>query len=147
MKAVDDEAMWLMVRNSSPQSQTTVEQRRLLFRIWEQTRSVLKACKTARVSRGTFYYWKPRFDANGYTGLDEFESRVPHKPWRTPDHIVQQVIEIRLKNPTYGKHQIAKELAKVNPSVPPISANTVRRILIDGELWNTRSTDKEQENL
>ena len=58
---------------------STPQQRKLLFETWEATGSVTQACQTARVSRGLFYYWKSRFDAEGYAGLEEFESRVAHK--------------------------------------------------------------------
>jgi len=50
---------------------------------------------------------------------------------------------MRQKNPTWGKHKIAKELAEATQSIPVISPNTVRRILIDGGLWDAGIVKKD----
>lgn len=114
---------------------TTPQQRRLLFEVWEETGSVTAACRKAHVGRGTFYYWKPRFEEQGYAGLEEFASRAPHNPRRTAKEIEQRVIEMRGEHPEWGKYRIADELAKANSWVRVISPNTVRRILRAADLW------------
>ena len=117
--------------------QTTAQQRELLFETWEATGNVTEACRKAHVGRGTFYYWKPRFDEHGYAGLEEFESRAPKEPYRTPPDIEQKVIALRREHPKWGKKRIADELAKANNWVPLVWPNTVRRILEDASLWET----------
>jgi transposase len=114
---------------------TTAQQRKLLFETWEATGSVTQACRKAHVGRGTFYYWKPRFDEQGYAGLEEFERRGPKEPSRTPSEIEQRVIALRREHPDWGKKRIADELAKANNWVPLVSSNTVKRILKDAGLW------------
>jgi transposase len=114
---------------------STPQQRKLLFEIWEATGSVPEACQKARVSVGLFYYWKPRFDQQGYAGLEEFESRVAHKLNYKDAVIEQKVIDMRQENPDWGKARIAHELAKANNWVPLVSPNTVKRILQDANLW------------
>jgi len=114
---------------------TTPQQRKLLFEIWEETGNVTEACHKAQVGRATFYYWKPRFDANGYAGLEEFESRVAHKLNRKEESIEQDVIVMRQQHPDWGKLRIADEMAKENNWVAVISPNTVRRILQAADLW------------
>ena len=114
---------------------TTPQQRRLLYEVWEETGSVTAACRKAHVGRGTFYYWKPRFEASGYAGLEEFASRAPHQPQRTTQAVEQQVVALGREHPEWGKSRIAQELAKANNWVPVVSANTVRRILSDQGLW------------
>jgi len=115
---------------------TTAQQRRLLFETWEATGNVTKACQKARVSRRTFYNWKPRFDQKGYAGLETPESRAPKEPHRKSDEIEKQVVEMRRQNPEWGKRRIADELAKANNWVPVVSPNTVKRILQDAGLWS-----------
>jgi len=115
--------------------QTTAQQRQLLFETWEETGNVTAACHTAHVGRGTFYYWKPRFDEDGYGGLAKFASRAPKEPHRTSYGVEQQVIALRREHPDWGKRRIADEVAKANNWVPLVSPNTVRRILIDASLW------------
>jgi transposase len=114
---------------------TTAQQRRLLFEIWEETGKVDEACRRAHVSEGTFYYWKPRFEAGGYAGLGELRSRAPKTPHQTEPAVAAEVVKMREANPTWGKRRISDELAKDNNWVPLVSPNTVKRILQDAGLW------------
>jgi transposase len=123
---------------------STPQQRRLLFETWEETGSVTQACRKARVSRGLFYYWKPRFDAEGYAGLEDFESRVAHKLNYKDETIQRQVIELRQQNPDWGKTRISQEMAKANNWVPLVSPNTVRRILKGAGLWPDSGTGEKR---
>ncbi len=124
--------------------QTTAQQRKLLFETWGATGNVTEACRKAHVGRGTFYYWKPRFDEHGYAGLEEFASRAPKEPHRTPSEIEQEVIALRREHPGWGKKYIANELAKGNNWVPLVSPNTVRRVLEDACLWKTAEASEEK---
>ncbi len=113
---------------------TTAQQRKLLFETWEETGNVSAASRKAHVGRGTFYYWKPRFDEHGYAGLEEFASRANKVPQRTPQEIADKVITLRRRHPDWGKRRLADELTKENNWEPLVSPNTVRRILIDAGL-------------
>jgi transposase len=124
--------------------ETTPQQRRLLFETWEATGNVTQTCRKAHVGRGTFYYWKPRFEEQGYAGLEEFASRAPKKHPRTAPEVEQKVIAARREHPEWGKKHIANELAKANNWVPVMSPNTVRRILQDAGLWETVESDVEK---
>jgi transposase len=117
--------------------QTTAQQRRLLFETWEETGNVSESCRKAHVGRGTFYYWKPRFDEQGYAGLEEFRNRAPKEPRKTEQEVEQKVIRMKIENPSWGKRRIADEIAKENNWVPLVSPNTVKRILQDAGLWKT----------
>jgi len=115
---------------------TTPQQRKLLFEIWEATGSVTEACRKAHVGLGTFYYWKPRFDAEGYAGLESYEQKGPAKGYgRIAEEVEQKVLELRGSHAEWGKHRIAAEVAKANNWVPLVSPNTVRRILEEAGLW------------
>jgi transposase len=121
---------------------TTAQQRKLLFETWEATGSVTQACLKARVSRMSFYYWKPRFNEKGYPGLDENKSHAPKKlPWIGKE-IEEQVIAMHQAHPDWGKKRIEQELAKANNWVPVISPNTVRRVLKDANLWTSSLEEK-----
>lgn len=115
---------------------TTVAQRKKLFEVWEETKDVGKACRQARVSERTFYYWKPRFEAGGYSALEQFGDPRPQNPARVAAAVEQQVIELRQAQPGWGKRRIADELAKSNNWLPVVSPNTVRRILQEAGLWS-----------
>lgn len=121
---------------------TTAAQRRLLFATWEATGNVTLACRTAHVGRRTFYYWKPRFDRDGYAGLDQVMSSAPKQPARIDPTISHQVIALRQTNPRWGKQRSAHEVAKAHAWHAVVSANTVKRILRDAQLWVTPPTTK-----
>ncbi len=114
---------------------TTADQRKLLFETWEATQDVTASCQRAHVARGTFYYWQPRFEVDGYTALEHFQSHAPKEPAHTAKDIEQRVIDLRRQNPKWGKRRIADELSKANVWEPLVSPNTVKRILMDAGLW------------
>ena len=122
-----------MARTHFPR--TTPSQRRLLFETWEASGDVEHACRVAHVGQRTFYYWKPRFLAAGYAGLEQFASHAPRQPRRTAPAVEAQVIALRQQQPSWGKQRLADELAKANGWVPLVSPGTVKRILRDARLW------------
>lgn len=124
---------------------TTAAQRRLLFETWEATGNVAEACRKARVSRKTFYYWKPRFDEEGYEALAQTESHAPKSPNKTAESIEKQVIDKHHEHRDWGKRRIADELGKENNWIPVISPNTVRRILEDAGLWSKFEAETQKE--
>lgn len=115
--------------------ETTSQQRKHLFETWEATGSVTEACRKARVSRGTFYHWRARYEEHGAAGLERSASRAPKEHARTAPEIEEKVIAARREHPEWGKRRIADELAKANNWERLVSPNTVRRILKDAGLW------------
>jgi len=122
-----------MTRTYFPQ--TTPSQRRLLFETWEAGGDIGAACRTAHVGERTYYYWKPRFVADGYAGLEHFASRAPHHPPRCAPGLEQRVVTLYQEHDAWGKQRLADELAKENGWVPVVSPNTIKRILKDAGLW------------
>jgi len=114
---------------------TTAQQRQFLFETWQATGNVTRACQTAHVTRRTFYNWKNRFLQHGSAGLAVTKSHAPKNPQRTPPDIQQQILTMRREHPKWGKRRIADEVAKANDWVALVSPNTVKRILVDGGLW------------
>jgi transposase len=125
---------------------TTPQQRKLLFETWEATGSIAEACQKARVSLRLFYYWKERFDQQGYAGLEKFGSRVAHKLNYKDKAIEKQVIEMRRANPDWGKLRISQEMAKGNNWVAVVSPNTVRRMLRTAGTWPESSAEGEKKS-
>lgn len=115
---------------------STGQQRKLLFEVWEKAKNIEEACQQARVSQRTFYYWKPRFEQEGYAGLETFRSRARHKLNRKDAGIEKAVIDMRVANPDWGKVRIAHEMAKANHWVAVVCPNTVKRILKDAGKWS-----------
>ena len=116
---------------------TTHSQRRLLFETWEATGDIEAACVRAHVSRRTFYYWKSRYEKEGYEGLKEMRKPGPAKGMWVSTEIQAEVVAMKEAHLEWGKQRIADELAKKNSWVPLVSVNTVRRILQEKGLWET----------
>lgn len=120
---------------------TTPQQRKLLFETWQATGSVAEACQKAHVGRGTFYLWKPRFEAEGYAGLEHYQKKGPEKGYgRIAKEIEQKIVEIHKEHEDWGKHRIADEIAKANNWVALVSPNTVRRVLEEAGMWRTEQS-------
>lgn len=114
---------------------TTFSQRQLLFQVWEETQNVAEACRQARTSESTFYYWRERFERGGYEALREFAKTGPARGIQVAAQVQEKVVALKKSHPGWGKRRIADELAKENGWVPLISPNAVRRILVEKGLW------------
>ena len=126
---------------------TTPQQRKQLFEIWQETKNIEEACRKAHVSQRLFYYWKPRFEERGFTGLEEFASRVAHKLNYKAPEIEQKVVEMRRAHPEWGKARISDEMAKANNWEEQVSPNTVKRILRDANLWPETGERKKKSSM
>jgi transposase len=122
---------------------STAPQRKLLFETWEATGSIGLACEQAHLSRVTFYHWKPRFEAQGYAGLEQPQSHRPkHLARKKSSAIETEVLAMRRKHAEWGKKRIAQEIAKAHNWVPVVSTSTVQRILRAAGLWGTARAQK-----
>jgi transposase len=127
---------------------TTPQQRKLLFEIWEQTDNVTMACQKAHVGRTTFYYWKVRFDKDGYAGLATYEKvGVPKGTGSVAAEVETKVLELHEEHMDWGKHRLADEITKDNNWVALVSPNTVRRILEDVGKWNPEESRVKKKHL
>lgn len=125
-------------------STTSSSQRKMMFEIWQETNNVSKACRRARVSRAAFYYWKPRFEIDGYAGLEEPRSHAPHNPAKISPEIACKIIELKKSHPEWGRVRISDELMKMNNWKRPVSDSTVRRILISEGLMPSKKAGPER---
>ncbi len=68
---------------------TTADQRKLLFRVYEETGNVREAAATAHMGKSTLYYWRKRFDVGGYGALEVVGShRLRSNPRQLPSQAV-----------------------------------------------------------
>jgi transposase len=127
--------------------ESTAAQRQLLFETWEQTEDIDTACCTAHLSRGTFYYWKSRFEQGGYAGIENTGSRAPHNPAQTKPEVVARIVALKEAHRDWGKQRIADELMKSNGWMPLVSAGTVYNILVaKGLIASRHAKRKKKEN-
>jgi transposase InsO family protein len=111
---------------------TTVGQRRLLFSTAEETGNVSEASRRAHVSRGTYYYWRPRYESEGAAGLAAERSRAPHRT-RIPSvsaDLRAEVLAYHQAHPTEGYRSIANGIGKAHQWKKMISHTKVQEIIL-----------------
>jgi transposase len=131
-------------RNSVYYRNTTFPQRKLMIETYLAAGSVKKAVEIARVSRTTFYRWRPRYEKKGEEGLEN-KSKRPKKLRTVSEEIAERVISMKKAHPKWGRHRIANELKKENNWEPLISPTGVRNVLIRAGLWNRILEEHEEE--
>lgn len=122
--------------------QTTFQQRRYLFELAEQLGNVSEACKLAKVSRKTYYRWKPRYAEEGVEGLREPKSHAVHNPKTIDPQIERRIIELRREHPNWGKTRIAQWIWKEHDWERVVAIETVRNVLDRHGLWKIEKKRK-----
>ena len=115
---------------------TTSAQRRLLFETYEATGDVAEACAKAHVGRGTFYYWRPRFETGGFEALKQERSRAPQRTRIPPiaPEIVEEVKAYKQAHPEAGYRTVAQRVRQAHDWQPVIGPSKVRLILLEAGL-------------
>ncbi|OGO39633.1 MAG: hypothetical protein A2Z03_11915 [Chloroflexi bacterium RBG_16_56_8] len=84
------------------------DQRGVLFNMVAPTDNVSAAARRAHVGRGTYYYWQPRYAAEGLAGLATERSRAPHRT-RIPSirgELHAQVLAYHQANPPSARRSV-----------------------------------------
>jgi len=111
---------------------TTAGQRMLLFSTAEESGNVSEAARRAHVSRGTYYYWRPRYESDGIAGLAIEWSRAPHHTRIPPvsAELQAEVLAYHQAHPTEGYRSIANGIGKAHKWKKVISHTKVREIIL-----------------
>lgn len=114
-----------------PWDHTSIMDQKRLFVADYLTRSftIVELCDRYGISRPTAYKWIDRFLNRGYQGLEELPRRPSRCPHRTPDELVEILLELRGKHPTWGPKKLLKVLRRRGPSTDWPARSTVAHIL------------------
>jgi putative transposase len=106
-----------------------MDERARFIRDWERgDLSFTELCEHYGISRTIGYKWVGRYDVAGVEGLKD-RSRRPHSsPTRTSSDVVEQVLAVRRKHPTWGGWKIAGFLARQGHRAIP-GASTIDDLL------------------
>ena len=126
--------------------QTTFQQRIYLFELVERLGNVSEACRGAKVSRSTYYRWKPRYEKEGVEGLREPRSHAVHHPCTIDSGIKRRIIELRREHPDWGKKRIAQWIWKEHGWERVVAIETVRNVLKRHGLWKNGERKKKRKN-
>ena len=103
-----------------PWDHTSPMDQKRLFVADYLTRSftIVELCGRYGISRPTAYKWIHRFLNRGYQGLDELPRRPSRCPHRTQDELVEILLELRRRHPTWGPKKLLKVLSEERPDGP-----------------------------
>jgi len=116
---------------------TTFEQRKLLIKIYLKTRNINFSCKMAGVSLNTFRKWYTRYMEYGLEGIRKPRKHIRKNLGRIPEKYAQRAIELKKKNPKWGRRTIAAVINMEN-NRKVISPGGVQKVLERADLWKKR---------
>lgn len=121
-------------RETSP-----MDERRLFVKdYWRGTFSMATLCRRYGISRKTGYKWIGRFEEDGPAGLEDRSRRPRSSPTATPRSIVEPILELRGRHPTWGAKKLLSILERRSPRVDWPARSTVCDILKREGMVTTR---------
>jgi len=117
---------------------TTFTQRKLMVEIYLKTRNITQSCKRAELSINTFRRWYPRYLEQGMEGIRRPKKHIRKNLGRVPEKYASRAIELKKKNPNWGRRTIASVIVKENNNKKVISPGGVQRVLERAGLWNKK---------
>ena len=91
--------------------------------------SVTDLCLEFGISRPTAYRWINRYKEVGPEGLLDLSRRPYSCSHATPDAVVNAILALRAKHPSWGARKLKARLEKIEPSVTWPAASTFGSIL------------------
>jgi transposase InsO family protein len=104
-----------------------------LLELAEALGNISEACRRQGISRTQFYEYKQRFQQMGLDGLKDLPPIHKQHPHKTPETIVEQVLELSLEHPGWGCIRLSETLKSRGIN---ISSPTVQSILIKHSMGN-----------
>jgi putative transposase len=90
---------------------------------------VSELCAAFGVSEKTGYKWIARYHAEGHAGLTD-RSRAPvHSPQRVAADVIERIVGLRKRHPTYGARKLREILSTADASVDWPAPSTIFELL------------------
>ena len=117
---------------------TNFTQRKLMIETYQKTHNISFSCRKARVSINTFRRWYPRYLEQGMEGIRRPKKHIRKNLGRVPGKDASRAIELKKKNPNWGRRTIASVMVKENNNRKIISPGGVQRVLERAGLWGKK---------
>jgi transposase InsO family protein len=119
------------------ESDTLSERLKFIIRLREGER-MTDLCQEFGISRKTGYKLVERYGTDGPQGLFDRSRKPRTSPQRTPESVVEQVVQMRQRYPTWGPKKLRCILQERQPEVRWPAASTIGVILKDAGLVDGR---------
>ena len=114
---------------------TTFTQRKLMIETYQKTHNISFSCRKAKISINTFRRWYPRYLEQGMEGIRGPKKHIRKNLGRVPEKYACRAIELKKKNPNWGRRTIASVIVKENNNKKVISPGGVQKVLERAGLW------------
>lgn len=122
---------------------TVLEQRKLFIQDYLSANfSIAELCRIYGISRPTAYTWIDRYSIENEKGLVNRKSTPHNQPFATADDIIQEILLIKYRWPTWGPKKIVAYLNQHKPDLIIPSKTTVGNILNKNGLVKRRKFRK-----
>jgi transposase len=121
---------------------TTFTQRRLMVEIYLKTGNITQSCKRAKLSINTFRRWYPRYLEQGIEGIRRPKKHIRKNLGRVPEKYAFRIIELKKKNPNWGRRTIASVIREENNGKKVISPGGVQKVLERAGLWGEKGRSR-----
>ena len=121
---------------------TTFLQRKLLIETYLETHNITQSCRMAGVAINTFRRWYPRYIKDGLEGIKKPKSPINIHLGRIIEIYKNRVINLKKKQPLWGRRTIALVICNVNNGKKIISPSGVQKILEKAGLWEKEKKNK-----
>ncbi len=108
----------------------TMHERQLFIDAWLSRDFELSyLCERFGISRKTGYKWIGRFRAEGDLGLTDRSRARKSQAHRTPDAVIEQILNLKHQHPSWGPVTLAGKLYRENPNRHWPAVSTIGEIL------------------
>lgn len=114
---------------------TTFSQRVLMIETYLKTHNIKQACMNAKVSKNTFRRWYSRYLNQGKEGIRRPKKPIRKNLGRVPEEYSRRVIQLKKKNPKWGRRTIAIVVKNEYNGKKVISPSGVQKVLERAGLW------------
>ena len=121
---------------------TTFAQRKLMIEAYQETHNISFSCRKVELSINTFRKWYPRYLEQGIEGIREPKKHIRKNLGRVPEKYACRIIELKKKNPNWGRRTIASVIVKENNNKKIISPGGVQKVLERAGLWGKKEDKK-----
>jgi transposase len=109
-----------------------------MIETYQKTLNISFSCRKAKISINTFRRWYPRYLEQGIEGIKEPKKHIRKNLGRIPEKYACRTIEIKKKNPNWGRRTITSVIVKENNNKKVISPGGVQKVLERAGLWGKK---------
>ncbi|MDD5013752.1 MAG: helix-turn-helix domain-containing protein [Atribacterota bacterium] len=117
---------------------TNFTQRKIMIETYQKTHNISFSCRKAYVSINTFRRWYPRYLEQGIEGIRRPKKHIRKNLGRVPEKYASRAVELKKKNPNWGRRTIASVIKKENNNKKVISPGGVQKVLERAGLWGKK---------